>query len=89
MKLEENRFNEIVAALRLADKERDWEERRAYPRCRCKMHGDHPLPRRRTGESADVWVRNISMGGIGLVHMKSMEAGEEFLIRLPNSSATP
>src|SRR2546423_1174093 len=84
MKLEENRFNEIVAALRLADKERDWEERRAYPRVPLqKCMAIIPYRAGATGESADVWVRDISMGGIGLVHMKSMEAGEEFLIRLP------
>ena len=32
MQLEERTFNEIVTALRLADKERDWNDRRAYPR---------------------------------------------------------
>lgn len=84
MKLEENRFNEIVAALRLADKERDWNERRAYPRVPLqKCMAIIPYRAGNTGESADVWVRDISMGGIGLVHMKSMESGEEFLIRLP------
>jgi hypothetical protein len=84
MKLEENRFNEIVAALRLADKDRDWNERRAYPRVPLqKCMAIIPYRAGITGEQSDVWVRDISQGGIGLVHMRPMEANDEFLIRLP------
>ena len=32
MNIDDRTFNEIVATLRLADKERDWNDRRAYPR---------------------------------------------------------
>jgi len=84
MQLEERAFNEIVSALRLADKERDWNERRAYPRVPMqKCMAIIPYRAGITGEAADVWVRDISQGGIGLVHFLPMEPDEEFLIRLP------
>ena len=84
MNLEERTFNEIVTALRLADKERDWNERRAYPRVPMqKCMAIIPYRAGATGEAADVWVRDISIGGIGLVHYREMEPDEEFLIRLP------
>lgn len=84
MQLEERTFNEIVTALRLADKQRDWNDRRAYPRVPMqKCMAIIPYRDGATGETADVWVRDISQGGIGLVHFVSMEPDEEFLIRLP------
>src|SRR5690242_10820470 len=84
MNLEERTFNEIVAALRLADKERDWNDRRAYPRVPMqKCMAIIPYRAGISGEPADVWIRDISMGGIGMVHYSRMEPDEEFLIRLP------
>src|SRR5207248_4757734 len=84
MNLEERTFNEIVTALRLADKERDWNDRRSYPRVPMqKCMAIIPYRAGMTGEAADVWVRDISQGGVGLVHYIRMEADEEFLIHLP------
>lgn len=84
MNLEERTFNEIVTALRLADKERDWNDRRAYPRVPMqKCMAIIPYRAGVTGEAADVWIRDISMGGLGLVHYKPMDPEEEFLICLP------
>jgi len=87
MTLEERTFNEIVAALRLADKERNWHDRRQYPRVPMqKCMAIIPYRSGVTGEAADVWIRDISMGGVGMVHFKPMEPDEEFLIRLPQLS---
>jgi hypothetical protein len=77
-------FNEIVTTLRLADKERDWNDRRAYPRVPMqKCMAIIPYQAGVTGETANVWVRDISLGGVGLVHFAHMEQDDEFLIRLP------
>ena len=54
MNLEERTFNEIVTALRLADKERDWNDRRAYPRVPMqKCMAIIPYRAGVTGEAAD------------------------------------
>ena len=84
MNLEDRTFNEIVTVLRLADKERDWNERRAYPRVPMqKCMAIIPYRAGETGAPADVWIRDISQGGIGLVHYQAMEPNDEFLIQLP------
>ena len=41
------------------------------------------------GETFYVWTRDISPGGIGIIHHKRMKEGRRFIIRLPREDDTP
>jgi hypothetical protein len=84
MDLEAEEFTGIVAAMRLRGGARAWDDRRSMGRIPMqKCMAIIPFKTGATGETINVWVRDISAGGIGLVYAHRMEAGDEFVIRLP------
>jgi hypothetical protein len=41
------------------------------------------------GASMDVWTRDISRSGIGIISSKRIEAGERFILLLPRGAGDP
>lgn len=84
MNLEVETLTGIVAAMRLRGGTRTWEDRRAMGRIPMqKVMAIIPYRTGMTGEAVNVWIRDISAGGMGLIHSHRMEPNEEFVIRLP------
>lgn len=89
MNLETEIFTGIVAAMRLRAGSRTWEDRRSLGRIPMqKCIAIIPYKQGESGEAVNVWVRDLSAGGIGLVHSHPMEAGEQFVVRLPKMDGT-
>jgi hypothetical protein len=84
MNLEVETLTGVVAAMRLRGGARTWEDRRAMGRIPMqKVVAIIPYRAGIAGEAVNVWIRDISAGGIGLIHSHRMEPNEEFVIRLP------
>ena len=89
MTLDQEMFTGIVAAMRLRVGARTWEDRRSLGRIPMqKCMAIIPYKSGVAGESVNVWVRDISAGGLGLIHTRAMETGEEFVITLPRIDGT-
>ena len=86
MDLEETKFSTILHTLQAPDSDLSVAERRTYPRIPMqKCLAVIPYRDGEEGELMEVWMRDISQGGIGLVHNQPMERGDEFLIHLPEA----
>ena len=89
MNLETEVFTGIVAAMRLRAGSHMWEERRMLGRIPMqKCMAIIPYKAGVAGEAVNVWVRDLSAGGIGLIHSQRMEAGEQFVVRLPRADGS-
>ena len=53
---------------------------RAPMRVKLKLY---PVERRGIGKAREVWTRDMSTGGIGLLSPEIMKAGTTFIVRLP------
>src|SRR6478672_4665180 len=86
MDLEQTKFSTILHTLQASDSDSSVAERRTYPRIPMqKCLAVIPYRDGEEGELMEVWMRDISQGGIGLVHNQPMERGDEFLIHLPEA----
>jgi Tfp pilus assembly protein PilZ len=84
MDLNEQKFSSILHLLQQADSDVSVAERRTYPRIPMqKCLAVIPYRDGEEGELLEVWMRDISQGGIGLVHNQPMQRGEEFIVHLP------
>jgi hypothetical protein len=78
---------EIVTCLRRDSRDRMNHERRVLPRFRVWAPVEIvPLAGDRT---VTVWLRDLSRGGMGVMHTRAMALGEQFLIRLPLIDGDP
>jgi hypothetical protein len=83
MEIEEKRFGEMLSILN-AGEQGEGLERRTYPRIPLqKCMAVIPFRDGQEGDLLEVWMRDISQGGIGLVHTEPMHRGDEFLVHLP------
>ena len=79
---------EIVTCLRRDSRDRMNHERRVLPRFRVWAPVEVvPLPE--AGKTVTVWLRDLSRGGMGVMHTRAMALGEQFLIRLPLIDGDP
>jgi hypothetical protein len=88
MDLDENKFTTILHALQASEPAQSVDERRIYPRIPMqKCLAVIPYKEGQQGDVMEVWMRDISRGGIGLVHNQPMQRGDEFLVHLPEHDA--
>jgi hypothetical protein len=57
---------------------------RAPMRVKLKLY---PVERRGVGKAREVWTRDLSTGGIGLLSPDLMRAGSNFIVRLPRQES--
>ena len=85
MDLDERKFSTILQTLQAPDSTLSVHERRTYPRIPMqKCLAVIPYREGEAGDVMEVWMRDISQGGIGLVHNQPMQRGDEFLVHLPD-----
>ena len=93
MQLPHEHLAEIVTCLRRDSRDRMNQERRVLPRFRVWAPVDiYPMPGQGAGgvsRPVTVWLRDLSRGGMGLMHTRAMRVGEQFLIRLPLIDGDP
>ena len=73
----------ILGALKASEAENGGAERRVTPRI--PMHNCMAIIPFREGvesERINVWIRDISAGGVGLVHGQKMHVGDRFLLEI-------
>ena len=75
----------VEAEFTLLKKQLHGIKRRVSTRYRCHLATLGRLIFPASGESADVWVHNLSDSGIGLNFSRSLEAGTPLVIRLRGS----
>lgn len=57
---------------------------RKHPRAPMRMKMKlFPIERNGVGKPREVWTRDLSTGGIGLLSAETMRAGSTFIVRLP------
>jgi hypothetical protein len=84
MDLADKQFTRILNVLQAAERNAVGAERRTYPRIPMqKCMAVIPYQDGKEGDLLEVWMRDISQGGIGLVHNQPMQRGDEFLVHLP------
>jgi hypothetical protein len=86
MDLDDRKFSSILQTLQAPDANLSVAERRTYPRIPMqKCLAVIPYREGEEGDVMEVWMRDISQGGIGLVHSEPMQRGDEFLVHLPEA----
>lgn len=65
-------------------------QRRCHPRvgirCRIKIV---PIENGLPGEPVEVWTRDISRTGIGIICSQKMKSGDRFVVRFPRADSAP
>jgi hypothetical protein len=95
MHLAHEHLAEIVTCLRRDFRDRMNHERRVLPRFRVWAPVDIALlPAAADGAggtpaTVTVWMRDLSRGGMGLMHTRALGAGTPFVIRLPLIDGNP
>jgi len=65
-------------------------QRRCYPRVGIRCHIKIvPIEAGRPGEPIEVWTRDISRTGIGIICSQKMKAGDRFVVHFPRESEAP
>ena len=89
MELPHELLAECVTCLRRDQKDRLGQERRVLPRFRIWAPLDvEPGPDRKVG-AITAWVRDLSRGGIGIMHTQRLEPGTQFIVTLPRMDGGP
>ena len=93
MHLAHEHLAEIVTCLRRDFRDRLNQERRVLPRFRVwaplAVAPVRPGAPPTLAGPVTVWVRDLSRGGIGIMHTRRMESGQQFVARLPVFDGPP
>jgi hypothetical protein len=65
-------------------------QRRCHPRVGIRCHIKIvPIENGIPGEPVEVWTRDISRTGIGIITSQKMKAGDRFVVRFPRADSAP
>src|SRR5262249_9806283 len=89
VELSEELFGAILSTLRkLQTTTTQQHDRRAWPRVPMQQcMAIIPYHAGKPGAPVTVWVRDISCGGVGIIHSEHMAVDERFLLELPAGEA--
>ena len=85
MSLSAEQFQQIIASLKSDDRDLD---KRTAPRVGFRAKLTIYLDANET-RPADVWLRDLSANGIGVVYAAPLEAGQEFMVKYPVRGERP
>lgn len=89
MQLHPEQLAEAVTCLRRDFRDRLDQERRVLPRFRVwAPMAVRGVVAQATTESYTIWVRDLSRGGIGIMYIRPLQLGEQFVIELPRFDGT-